>query len=203
MKKRGGAVIPMTLLCWVYNAWGGGLEDLQTFMERTRVGAAHFEQVSQRDKAVDQSSGEFSFARPGKFRWEYKTPYAQTLVGDGKTLWIWDPDLNQVTRKPMAEALGSTPAALLAGDNTLEKGFRLEEGPASDGLSWVVATPKNRDTGFDLVRLGFSDHVLKRMELKDSFGHVVSIRFDHFEAAPRFTQDTFHFVPPPGADVIQ
>ncbi len=182
-----------------------GLERLKFFMQDTRAGEAHFTQQAVKSSAdkAQSSSGLFQFSRPGRFRWEYQKPYPQTIVGDGHTLWIWDPDLMQVTRKKMSESLGSTPAAILAGENTLDKGFSLEEAPPAEGLEWVLATPKSRDSGFERIRLGFDAHSLVQMELLDNFGHTIRIAFSQFNPAPHFAPDTFRFVPPAGADLIQ
>ncbi len=188
------------------SAWGSGLDRLKSFVQDTQSGQAQFTQTSLGAKAsstAQSSSGMFQFSRPGKFRWEYQKPYPQTIVGDGRTLWIWDPDLKQVTRKKLNESLGSTPAAILAGDNALEKGFHLEEAGASEGLEWVMATPKTAESGFEKIRLGFDASSLARMELQDSFGHTIVIRFTQFNKAPHFSPDAFRFTPPSGADVIQ
>ncbi|MDE2343212.1 MAG: outer membrane lipoprotein chaperone LolA [Betaproteobacteria bacterium] len=201
-----GAGALVALLLGTPGAWAGGLDRLRTFVQDTKSGEAQFTQTNLSAKSGQvgsKSSGLFQFSRPGRFRWEYREPYPQLIVGDGQTLWIWDPDLKQVTRKKLSDSLGSTPAAILAGDNALEKGFRLEEDGQSDGLEWVLATPKTRDSGFERVRLGFDATSLARMELRDNFGHTILIRFTGFRMAPRFAPDAFHFTPPAGADVIQ
>lgn len=201
-----GAGALVALLFAAQGAWAGGLDRLRAFVQDTRSGEAQFTQTNLSAKsgaAGSKSSGLFQFSRPGRFRWEYREPYPQLIVGDGQTLWIWDPDLKQVTRKKLSNSLGSTPAAILAGDNALEKGFRLEEDGQSDGLEWVLATPKTHDSGFERVRLGFDASSLARMELRDSFGHTILIRFTGFKTAPHFAPDTFRFTPPAGADVIQ
>ena len=196
----------VVLMMAMQGACGSGLDRLHAFMQDTRSGAAQFTQTNDSARKGGKaavSSGMFQFSRPGRFRWEYREPYVQLIVGDGQTLWVWDPDLKQVTRKTLANSLGSTPAAILAGDNALEKGFRLEEGGVADGLEWVVATPKVRDSGFDRIRLGFDAQSLSHMELQDSFGHIIHIQFTAFKSSPHFAPDTFHFTPPAGADVIQ
>ena len=198
--------LAVTLTCFASPTWSSGLDRLKSFVQDTQSGQAQFTQTNLGAKAssgAQNSSGTFQFSRPGKFRWEYQKPYPQTIVGDGHTLWIWDPDLKQVTRKKLNESLGSTPAAILAGDNALEKGFHLEEAGASEGLEWVLATPKTAESGFEKIRLGFDASSLARMELQDSFGHIIVIRFTQFNKQPHFAPDTFHFTPPPDADVIQ
>jgi outer membrane lipoprotein carrier protein len=186
-------------------AMASGMDRLKAFVEGTRAGRADFTQVTTHasGKSEAPSTGVFEFSRPGKFRWEYRKPYPQTIVGDGHTLWIWDPDLKQVTRKKLAESLGSTPAAILAGENALEKGFRLSDDGTSDGLEWVLALPKTAESGFQRIRLGFNADSLARMDLKDSFGHTISIRFGRLDKTPHFSSDTFQFTPPSGSDIIE
>jgi outer membrane lipoprotein carrier protein len=115
---------------------------------------------------------------------------------------VYDRDLNQVIVRRMSQALGSTPAALLAGDNTLEKNFTLVDGGTADGLIWVDATPKTSEAGFSAVRMGFRDHLPRAMVLTDNFGQTTNLTFDHLERNPALAADAFRFAPPAGADVI-
>lgn len=186
-------------LCWSSICFASGREDLQNFLMHTRQGMMDFVQTSE---AGQVSSGRFVFSRPGLFRWTYEKPYQQILVGDGRYLWIWDPDLNQAIRKSQSQGLGGTPAALLSGNNDLEASFDLSEGKPIDQMSWVIAIPKSPDSGFQEVRLGFQNHLLRRMSFKDTFNHWMTIDFN---AMPDSGIDPsiFHFIPPKGADVIQ
>ncbi|HEX7559759.1 MAG TPA: outer membrane lipoprotein chaperone LolA, partial [Usitatibacter sp.] len=133
-----------------------GLDDFLAFNAATRTATANFEQLvfDRGGKAVERASGTFAFARPGKFRWTYEKPHKQLLVGDGAKLWIYDPDLSQVTVKRIDNAISSTPAALLAGKDDITALFTLRDAGTVDGFSWVEATPKAADTGFERVRLG-------------------------------------------------
>jgi outer membrane lipoprotein carrier protein len=150
-------------------------------------------------------------SRPGKFRWQIDKPYSQLLVGDGEKVWMHDPDLRQVTVRKVGAALGGTPAALLAGDNTIEKNFTLRQidktdearsGDAGDALDWVEATPRMADSGFEKVRLGFAAHELKAMVLHDSLGQTTRLNFSRVERNPRLPPGLFRFVPPAGADIL-
>jgi outer membrane lipoprotein carrier protein len=123
-------------------------------------------------------------------------------VGDGQYLWIWDPDLKQATRKKLQDSLGSTPAAILAGDDHLEKWFDLVGAGEHDGLSWANAIPRSKEGGFRKIELGFENHALVRMNLLDNFDHAISIRFGTLEQGS-FSANTFHFVLPKGADLLQ
>ena len=182
----------------------GAIEQLRAFVESTQSGRAAFEQqvTAKSGRKPQNASGTMAFSRPGKFRWTYDKPYYQLLVGDGERLWVHDRDLNQVTVKRLGDALASTPAALLAGRNELEKNFDLTEGGAEDGLDWVDAKPKATEGGFEAVRIGFKDGLLRSMVLRDSFGQTTKLRFTAFERNPAIDPGQFRFTPPAGADVI-
>ncbi|HEY2629103.1 MAG TPA: outer membrane lipoprotein chaperone LolA, partial [Usitatibacter sp.] len=128
-----------------------GLDDFLSFNSATKTATARFEQqvLDRTGKVVERAQGTFAFARPGKFRWTYEKPIVQVLVGDGTKLWIHDPDLNQVTVKRVDGAISSTPAALLAGRDDITSLFALRDAGTADGLEWVEAVPKSKDTGFD------------------------------------------------------
>jgi len=187
-----------------FPAGATGLDQLKAFIDGARTGKATFRQVvmSKSPRVPQESNGTFAFARPGKFRWSYDRPFAQLLVGDGDKLWIYDRDLNQVIVKKLDTALGATPAALLAGSNTLESNFDLADAGSSAGLEYVDAKPKSPETGFERVRIGLKDNLPRAMELFDSFGHVTQLTFDSFERNPALDPGTFKFVPPPGVDVV-
>jgi len=203
---RGFACLMVAFPCLAPRAAdASGLDDFLSFNAATRTATARFEQqvLDRSGKVVERASGTFAFARPGKFRWTYEKPNAQVLVGDGTKLWIHDPDLNQVTVKRIDAAISSTPAALLAGRDDITALFTLRDGGASDGLEWVEATPKSPDTGFDHVRLGLSGKTLAAMELSDQLGGRTMLRFSGLKANVAVSPDTFRFVAPKGADVIE
>ena len=181
-----------------------GLEQLKAFHTTSQTGKVSFRQVvvGNRDRGTKISTGTFSFQRPGKFRWAYETPYEQLLVGDGDKLWVYDRDLNQVIVRKLDRALGSTPAALLAGDSALEQNFDLVNAGSTDGLDYVEAKPKASDTGFTYVRIGFANNLPRAMELKDAFGNVTTLTFEGFERNPSLDAGQFKFVAPKGADVV-
>ena len=185
--------------------YANALDDFLSFNGATRSATARFEQqvLDRTGKPVERASGTFAFARPGKFRWTYEKPHAQVLVGDGTKLWIHDPDLNQVSVKRMDGAVSATPAALLAGREDITALFTLRDAGTADGLAWVEATPKSPDTGFDRVRLGLSGRTLAAMELSDQLGGRTTLRFTDMKANVAIPAETFRFVPPKGADVIE
>lgn len=180
------------------------IAQLNRFVAATRSAEGEFEQtvMARSGRKPQQAAGRFAFARPGKFRWEYELPYQQLLVGDGERLWSWDRDLNQVTVRPIGDALGSTPAAILFGQGDLEQDFVLVDGGVADGLAWVDARPRKTDSSFEWMRIGLDDGQLRRMELRDNFGQTTMIVFTRLQPNPAVDANRFRFVPPEGADVI-
>jgi outer membrane lipoprotein carrier protein len=185
-------------------AFANALDDFLAFNAATRSATARFEQqvFDQKGRSVDQSTGTFAFARPGKFRWTYDKPVRQVLVGDGSKLWIHDADLNQVTVKRIDKAMSSTPAALLAGKDDITAVFTLKDAGEKDGLGWVEAIPKEKDSGFESVRIGLKGRTLAAMELVDSLGGRTRLAFTDLKPNPALPPDTFKFTPPKGADVM-
>jgi len=204
IRTRTLRVVVASLLFAAGTAHADALAQLKQFMDGTRSARGSFTQqvFSKSGRKPQQASGTFAFSRPGKFRWTYEKPYAQLLVGDGSKLWAWDQELNQVTTKKLGQALGSTPAAILAGDNSLEKNFTLKDDGAADGLEWVEARPKADDSSFERIRMGFSGGQLKAMVLHDNFGQTTSLNFLQMERNPSLDAGLFRFVPPKGADVV-
>jgi outer membrane lipoprotein carrier protein len=185
-------------------ASASGLDQLHAFLEGTQTAEGSFRQVVvNKDRRTTQTtSGTFAFSRPGKFRWNYDKPFNQLIVGDGEKVWVYDRDLNQVIVRKLDAALGSTPAALLAGDNALESNFTLVAGGAGDGIEYVEATPKAAESQFSRIRLGFADNLPRRMELVDAFGQRTELTFSDVRRNPKLAADTFRFAPPRGADVV-
>jgi outer membrane lipoprotein carrier protein len=142
------------------------------------------------------------FQRPGLFRWVYAKPVDQVIVGDGERVWIHDRDLNQVTVRKLSRALGSTPAALLAGSADIENAFELSDAGAKDGLEWLEAKPREREAGFERVRMGFDAEGLRAMELLDHFNQTTLLRFTNLRRNPKVDRSEFRFEPPKGTDVL-
>jgi len=181
-----------------------GMERFAQFINSTQSARGEFEQkiVDKRGKVVQESSGSLAFSRPGKFRWTYVKPYAQLIVGDGSKVWIYDEDLKQVSVKRMGQALTSTPAALLAGNNDAMRAFKITDQGEKDGLQWVEAVPNEKEGGFERVRMGFGAEGIEAMELFDSFGQHTLLRFVSLARNPKLDASLFRFTPPKGADVI-
>ncbi len=185
-------------------AHADSIERFKTFLRDTQSARAAFEQqvYGRGGKLVQESKGAFVFQRPGRFRWSYAEPVDQLIVGDGERVWIYDRDLNQVTVRRLSKALGSTPAALLAGAADVDKAFALSEAGTRDGLEWLDAKPKEAEAGFDRIRMGFSATGLEAMELTDNFGQTTRLRFSNLQRNPKVDPGEFRFEPPKGADVL-
>lgn len=185
--------------------YAGAVDKLKDFISSTRSAQADFSQEVQdkNGKRMQSASGSMQFVRPGKFRWVYQKPYEQYIIGDGTKFWLYDVDLNQVTVRKLDAALGSSPAALLAGDDEIERSFVLSESGKQDGMEWLQAVPRAQDTSFEKVRMAFDAHAtLTVMELYDSFGQKTVLKFSNLRRNPAVPAQTFKFVPPKGADVL-
>jgi len=188
----------------VPGAHASSLERFSDFISQTLTARGQFEQqiFDQNRKLLQRSRGVLAFSRPGKFRWNYVKPYAQLIVGDGSRVWIYDEDLKQVTVRKLDQALGSTPAALLAGNNEAMRAFTLSDKGARDGLEWLEALPRDKEGNFEKIRMGFGSSGLEVMELVDGFGQTTVLRFESLERNPELDPGLFRFAPPRGADVI-
>ena len=217
MSKRtftalGGLVKPLAkplaaaalLLAAAGAARADAVESLRDFVREAKTGRATFTQtVTSPDGAKKKaSSGNFEFSRPNRFRFEYRKPYEQLIVGDGQKVWIFDADLQQASSRPLAQALGSTPAALLAG-GSLDKDFNLSNLPAAQGLEWVQAVPRDKESAFQSLRVGFKGRTLAAIEIVDSFGQHSRLDFNDLATNVPVGLDVFKFVPPKGVAVVE
>ncbi|MDM7456303.1 MAG: outer membrane lipoprotein chaperone LolA [Tepidimonas sp.] len=190
-----------------------GLRELEAFLSAVQQGRAAFTQTVTapvRDgepvARTRTSRGEFEFLRPDRFRFRYTEPFEQVIVADGQTLWLYDPDLNQVTARRQAEVLANTPAALLAAAPDLRavrRAFTLSAGESRDGLNWVEAVPVARDGQVQRIRIGFRQGQLEVLDILDSFGQRSIMRFGPLDRSTQFTAAHFRFQPPAGAEVLR
>jgi len=181
-------------------------EQFQQFSQTFSAATGQFEQFlvpKEGSQAAKKLSGQFSFQRPGKFRWEVLKPYEQVIVSDGKDVYQFDPDLNQVTVRPVASSLGSSPAAILFGNASLDEAFVINNLPDSEGMSWLRATPHQPDSGLNQIDIGLYQGVPARLILQDSFGQTTQIDLSRIRAQSGFPADTFRFKAPPGADIVR
>ena len=198
-------VIPAALgLCAATLARADAVDRLREFAREVRSGQASFTQtVTSADGTRRKAStGQFEFQRPNRFRFAYSKPYEQVVVSDGQKVWIYDADLHQASSRPLAKALGATPAALLAG-GSLDADFVLAADGSGDGLEWVRATPRAKEGPFQRIRIAFRGAELAAVEVVDAFGQRSLLQFGAFTANAAVAAERFRFVPPPGADVIE
>ncbi len=185
-------------------AQADAVDTLRSFVRDVKTGRADFTQtVTSPDGAKKKTStGRFEFARPNRFRFEYVKPFEQLIVGDGRKVWIHDPDLQQASSRRLDLALGATPAALLAG-GSLERDFDLAALPERDGLAWAEARPKAKEGAFQSLRVGFRGTALAAVEVVDGFGQKSLLQFSGWQANARVDPAAFVFTPPPGTDVVE
>jgi outer membrane lipoprotein carrier protein len=198
------ACLGLLLAAATVTARADGVDALRAFVRDVQSGQANFTQtVTSPDGAKKKtSSGNFEFARPNRFRFVYTKPFEQAIVADGQKVWIYDRDLNQVSSRKLAQALGATPAALLAGGD-LEKDFTLKALPDRDGLAWVEATPRAEGGTLQSVRVGFRGRELAAIEIRDAFGQTSLLQFSQMVSNQPPVAEHFRFSVPPGADVIE
>ncbi len=194
-------------------AWASAtaVEQFKSFVTNNKSAKGEFTQqqvkmVDGNPKISKTATGNFVFARPGKFIWSYVKPYEQLLQADGEKLYIYDKDLNQVTIRPLGNSLGSSPAAILfgsAGAADLDKNFNFKEVGAKQGLEWLEATPKAKDSQFETIGIGMKDGVPVALELHDNFGQFSTLTLKNLEKNPTLKPEQFKFVVPAGADVFR
>jgi outer membrane lipoprotein carrier protein len=205
MRGRLAAATILLALAAAAPARAGAVAALREFLAQTKTARGEFTQQVTRGQAqaAPPSSGTFFFERPGKFRWIYAKPYEQVLVADGERLFLYDKDLNQVTVKRVAAALPASPASILFGGNEFERDFVVTDAGTRDGIEWLKAVPRAKDSQFERIEIGFRDGAPVAMVLADSFGQVSRLAFSRFERNARLDAQLFRFVPPAGADVLE
>ena len=181
-----------------------GPDRLHAFLDEVRTLRAEFQQsvFDEDDRPLDDASGMVYIERPGRFRWDYSEPYAQEIVGDGEKVWIYDSELEQVTVRPLGDALGDTPVMLLSSDRPVEQSFDVRAIDGPDGYEWAGLRPLGEQMSFTEIRLGFDGDTLRVMELKDAFGQLTRLRFAKVERNPTLAPSLFQFTPPDGADIF-
>jgi len=178
---------------------------LQQFVAEVQSATGRFTQQVADDLGQQRQAqqGEFAFQRPGRFRWHTLQPYEQLVVSDGKLLRQYDPDLAQVTERPVDQSIGASPAAILFGSGSLEDAFELSDQGERDGLAWLRAKPRSGDAGFVHVDIGFSQGLPRRLELLDAFGQTTRIGLSDIVANPSLSAEAFAFDVPADVDVVR
>ncbi|AFJ02799.1 Outer membrane lipoprotein carrier protein LolA [Methylophaga frappieri] len=180
------------------------VDRLTQFVDQVQQFQARFQQVvaDPEGQIVEQAAGVFYLSRPGKFRWDYHTPYAQQIVADGQQIWFYDEDLEQITVKNQSATLADTPAGLLSGKSRPDEAYHITRLNSDDGLQWVELTPKEADANYQRVQLGFSEQSLQQMRMVDAFDQQTRLVFSEANVNQPIAAEKFQFVPPQGVDVI-
>ena len=205
MPLRPIAALALLLVCAVAQAADDSLARVDVYLGTLPTLVADFDLVGRDDKGTvsSRSSGQLSLSRPDRFRWDYREPYAQTIVADGRKLWLYDTDLEQVTVRPLEQGLGSTPAMLLSGAGKASDAFAAGPVERRGDLTWCTLLPKQHGSDFERVSLAFDARgELAAMELVDKLGQSTGIAFRAVRRNGKVDDATFRFVPPKGADVI-
>lgn len=177
---------------------------VESFLENVTTISGDFRQqlVDAEGNVIEESAGSLAIQRPGRFRWSYDEPYQQLLVADGLNVWSYDVDLEQVTVKPQSEALASTPALLLGGSSDVLQDFDYVGSFEDRGTTWVQLKPKDTDSGFNRVELGFTDSALSRMLFGDNLEQTTLIALTDVTFNEAVDPQLFSFTPPAGVDVV-
>lgn len=180
-------------------------EALNSFVKNRSFAEGQFSQVVQSPSgAVKQrGTGEFTFSRPGKFRWEIKKPYPLLLLSNGVTVVSFDEDMGHATQKPIGNAIDSTPVALLFGSKEVDKLFNLKDEGVKNGREWLLIKPKDKDNLFDYARIGWKDGLPVNLEIHDALGQVTRLELSNWRFDKPQPASHFEFKAPPGVDVIR
>lgn len=197
--------LAVLLLCLSSAAWADARAQLDAFTHGLKTLDGQFEQqvFDPNDQLSESSTGRIALATPRQFRWEYAQPFPQLIVADGEQVWIFDPELEQVTVRQQDQQEQQSPLAALIDPGELERQFVVAEAGERDAMQWLVLHPrKSEDAQISEAWLAFADGALRRMELRDALGQRTVIAFTRWQRNPRLAADTFRFTPPAGADVI-
>jgi outer membrane lipoprotein carrier protein len=199
------AILATATLLFAGTTQAGARDDLDAFTRDLKGLEASFTQqvYAPNGKGQETSSGQVALAAPRLFRWEYTRPYEQLIVADGTRVWVYDPDLQQATRRAQGDAEQGSPLAALIDPARLDRDYVVTEAGTSGGLEWLSVKPRKADgAGFESARLGFGDSGLEQMTFTDALGQKSVIRFGKWQRNPAFGGSTFKFSPPKGVDVI-
>ena len=177
---------------------------LRRFFSEVNSYQARFSQVVLDEglNTVQESSGTLWIERPDKFRWDYDLPFQQQIVADGSRIWVYDPELKQVTVRPLTGGLGDTPAMLLAGKGRLDDNFTIKSLGVQGRLAWAQLIPKRKDGGFEDIRIGFEQGRLRMLEMVDGFGQTTRVTLRAPKENQKIEAAKFRFTPPQGVDVV-
>ncbi len=204
MNKIGFSLIASLSLS-SYALAAGGIELLENFSKNVKNAEGEFEQtvIDKGGKQIDQSSGKFVFSRPGKFMWEYTAPFPQAMICDGKSVWVWDKDLNQVTVRSARQTIPQSPAAILFGDSNIKKYWKVTSIKGGDDLNWIELAPIAGNLNFSKITMGFKSSLPVKMEFVGSLGETSKLTLKNVVTDISYPSKFFTFEIPKGADVVR
>ena len=202
--KPAATILATSLLLAAQAADAGGRDQLNAFTKGLKGLDGQFSQqvFDPRGKQKEASTGRVAVSAPRLFRWEYVKPYPQLIVADGKTVWVYDPDLQQVSKRAQGVEEANSPLAILLDPARLDRDFTVQDAGTTGGIEWLQLTPKQADAAFKTAKLGFGKAGLAEMEYVDALGQRTKISFTGWRRNPAFAQGTFRYVPAKGVDVI-
>ncbi|MCW9014979.1 MAG: outer membrane lipoprotein chaperone LolA [Gammaproteobacteria bacterium] len=192
------------IVSFTTQANGQGRAQLENFLKNTTSMQAKFQQklLDQQGFLLQQSAGDFTLKRPGRFIWDYLIPYEQKIVSNGKKIWIYDSELEQVSVKKYSQVLTGAPIILLDQNKKLDEDFAVSDQGEKDNLQWVLLIPKNTENDFKEIEIGMSNNELRVMQFVDNFEQRTTIEFEHLKINDQLDDSLFIFIPPPGTDVV-
>lgn len=203
--KRAFHLLTLSTALFSATAFAGARDDLNAFAKGLKGLDGQFSQkvYDAKGKLKETSNGHVAMSAPRLFRWEYVKPYPQLIVADGKTVWVYDPDLQQVTKRPQGVEEQNSPLSALIDPGKLDKQFKVTDAGSKDGLQWLTLTPRDEaNASFQSARLGFGKNGLMQMQVIDVVGQRTQIAFSSWKRNPAFTRTTFRYTPPKGVDVV-
>lgn len=207
MREMGYTLKALMAVAWLLASWntwaGAGVEQMHVFLSGLNTLQARFEQsvLDPEERQAHRYQGVFYLNRPNQFRWDYSQPEQQQIVADGRQIWLYEPDLEQVSVQFQRSALRGTPAMLLVSGDPVENSFRVTDVGPNQGLEWVELIPRDEESQFIRILLAFSENQLRRMEMADKFGQTTRFQFYDIQHNPRLDRQLFHFEPPDNADL--
>jgi len=202
--KNRKCLLPFFLLAWLALPYNANASSLDEYLGHVKSLTANFAQYvfNESTQEPETSKGEIFVQSPDKFRLNYNSPYKQIYVADGVKIWSYDEDLEQVTIKNQKGMLANSPAMVLGNPSGLKDAYVIQAQGLKDNITWFYLTPKNPDSQFDHIRLGFTGKNLYIMELYDSFGQRTQLRFSQLQYNPTINSEKFTFIIPDGVDVV-
>lgn len=179
-------------------------KQLNDFVKEVKSASGQFAQQGglNNNRSNKPQSGTFSFKRPGKFIWHVEKPYEQQVISDGQTVYQYDPDLQQVSKRPVNKAVGASPASILFGSADMNDSFTIKVLPEKNNMVWLRATPKVADQGLSYVDIAFADNMPAELRILDSFGKTTTIKLRNFKKNVSIPDSKFQFTPPKGVDTV-